>query len=151
MRWGLLVAAIGVIVVSLALIAYTQLTVSAVPIPADPSGEIIGGLHVLGTQTATVHWWGGVPATVVHFFVCSNPTCHGPNGTTEVSRGSGAAGALEATVTSTGIYEINTSGGPPVNGSVQLSGITSLTLIGLILLATGGVLAVWSLRRSRSR
>lgn len=150
MRRGVLVAAAGLIAISLAVIAYTQTTVTPVPIPEDPGGEIVGGFPVLGTQTVTVHWWGGIASTVVHFFVCSDPICSGPNSTRELASGRGPAGALTAHVSAAGVYEVNTSNGPPVNGSLQLTGLTSLSLLALLLLGTGIVLAAWSFRRRRA-
>lgn len=138
-----------VALLGLAAVVYTQEITTPVTIPDDPQGEIIGGFHVLGTDTAILHWWGGLPSTVVRLYVCFDPTCHGPNATREIAQGSGATGSISAPVDSLDAYEINTTDGPALHGSIQLSGLTSLSLIGGILLATGAVVAVWSLRPAR--
>lgn len=149
MRRAVLVAGIVIALAGLVLVVYTQEVTSPVEIPGDPQGEVLGGFHVLGAETATLRWWGGLASTVVRFYVCFNPVCHGPNSTREVAEGSGASGSLSATVDSSGVYEVNTTGGPALHGSVQVSGLTGLALIGMMILATGGGVGLWSLRRAR--
>ena len=149
MRRAVLVAGVVIALAGALLVIYTQEATSPVAIPGDPQGEILGGFHVLGTDTATLRWWGGLPSTIVRFYVCFNPVCHGPNSTREVAQGSGASGSITATVDSSGVYEVNTTGGPALHGSIQLSGLTSLALIGTMIIATGGGVALWSLRRAR--
>jgi hypothetical protein len=149
MRRSLFVAGALVIVVGLAVVAYTQLTVQTVPIPEDPSGEVVSGFHVVSVAHVTVRWSGGLSTTVVHMFSCSDPTCANP--TDEIGNGTGAAGSFVVPVDASHSYELNTTGGPPVNGSLTISGLTNLTLIGVTLMATGGVLAGWSWRGRRVR
>ncbi|MCI4317904.1 MAG: hypothetical protein L3J96_05140 [Thermoplasmata archaeon] len=145
MRRALFLAAIVVVVIGLAVVAYTQLTVVTIPIPQDPSAEIVSGFTIVGSAKASVHWSGGISSTVVQLYRCTDAACADPG--TPIINGSGASGSVTFPIAAGTSYEINTTGGPPVNGSLTISGLTNLGVIGLILVASGVVLVAWSFRR----
>jgi uncharacterized membrane protein len=147
MRKGLLVVGVILLVIGIGLAAYSQVGSSqTVTIPAEPN-VLVPTFNILSPATVSVSWSGAAAGTVVELFQCTDSTCSAI--ASVVANATGSSGSFSGTVSPGNHYGLTVIGSQAVSATVTTTGITYLTVIGIVLAVIGAILAILSLRRSK--
>lgn len=147
-RKGLFIIGIVVTVIGAILLAAAALglqgynSVQPTPIPGAP-GFLQLSISTIGNAQLAISWTGGTNATQVQIFSC--PSACQLTGA-PLASGNGASGTLSVSVPP-GVYAVTQPSGSgtvgqALSGQYEVSGITFLLLIGIVLLAVGVLLWV---------
>ncbi|MCI4369249.1 MAG: hypothetical protein L3K09_06790 [Thermoplasmata archaeon] len=141
---GIVLAVIGAILAAVAFVGPGQ-SVNIPPVSSQ-SAEVLT-VNFIGSGTVSLSWTGGSSGTTVEVYSCSDSSCSSSGalsgGGNVVARGSGASGSISFASSGTSYYAVIESGSAGgVTATAKLSGLTTLSLIGLILLVLGAIVAV---------
>ncbi|MCI4340480.1 MAG: hypothetical protein L3J73_04360 [Thermoplasmata archaeon] len=149
MRKGLFVTGIILLLIGLVSIAYPMFIGSSVSIVAFPDA-VAPAPPLLGSGTFTVHWTGATDGTHVVLYECATSDCSVRGAT--LADVSGASGSLSVTLVSGHSYALYENGtAVSIPATVTIMGITTLILIGIVLLVIGLVVVVLSFRGRGAR
>ncbi|MCI4349434.1 MAG: hypothetical protein L3J93_04370 [Thermoplasmata archaeon] len=159
MRRGVFLIGVTLIAVG-AIIALLSVVLSsfsvAIPATSGPSAGQVGPLAVtppglVGSGSITMSWNGAPSAFRFQIYQCSDATC-AQRGTTPVATGGGSSGTVSFDVNSGTTYVVlaqaNTNAVP---STWQLTGLTFLSLIGIVIAIGGGALAFAGYRMKAPR
>lgn len=142
MRKGLVVVGIIVLIIGVLLAVVGLPPAQSETLPAGGALEITPS--TVGSDSVTVAWSGASDGTTVSIAACESG-CQSTGGV--IASSTGASGSVSATLTSGtsyAIFETGSSGG--VSATVTQSGISILTIIGIVVLIVGLLLLVLGAR-----
>jgi hypothetical protein len=129
---------------------YSMVATTTVSIPLYPSEQVLDGVHAFGSATMEIRWSGGVAATILHVYRCTVSDCS--TGGPEVGNATGSSGTMAVGIVGGASYALSVTGpSSNVTAAINLIGITTLGLVGMVVLLAGiGVIAL-AVRRPADR
>lgn len=142
MRRRLFVVGAVVLTAGVLLFVYSMVATTTVAIPLYPTEQVLDGVHAFGSATMEVRWSGGAATTVVHVYRCAVSDCS--TGGPEVGNATGSSGTLAVGIVGGASYALSATGpSSNVTAAINLIGITTLGLVGMVVLLAGiGVIAL---------
>ncbi len=149
MRKGVLIAGIVVLVLGGLIAAYAFVdSTQSTTIPSPSTGL---GLDftpsLIGSGTVKLSWSDASSQFRFSVYQCATSACSSPSGAA-LAEGSGASGSVSFTASGGQWYAVDASAGSSqaVPVSVDVSGLTILLLIGIVILAVGALIALLGVR-----